>query len=269
MAVLPRFLKYGCIILKITNPKIAGFPPLWAPFPGFSLLFDNPGQSPSPLPEGLQKLDCPVKTNPCLKLYQALSEAMDQLGREILFKDYSLCAMPENTYHVTVWDGLNAGNAETVSPNHSAELQPFLKGLPAALLQDSTFISPAEESPLTRKMARSITFKFRDLAKWGNTSLVAILMPVDGDSEQALEWIKRERVRLSNDYHNRFGIKRNRDFYPHVTLGYFANRDYTELATPEVVHWNEVVHGMADGLTITFDSISLYGFTDMVTFFRK
>jgi hypothetical protein len=33
------------MMISITNAKLAGYIPRWAPFRGFSILSDNPGQS--------------------------------------------------------------------------------------------------------------------------------------------------------------------------------------------------------------------------------
>ena len=62
-------------MIAITNKKVAGFIPQWASYRGFSLLFDNPGPSTTPMDgqmgESVVKIDCPVHTNRNLQLYMA------------------------------------------------------------------------------------------------------------------------------------------------------------------------------------------------------
>jgi len=58
-------------------------------------------------------------------------------------------------------------------------------------------------------------------------------------------------------------------YSPHFTLGYFANKDYGKLFTKDLL--NELGKTFKKNLanqTIKFSSISLYGFTDMTTFFK-
>ena len=93
-------------------------------------------------------------------------------------------------------------------------------------------------------------------------------MPADGDSEYEFERIVQDRVALSAQFRDRFGIEMHRSYRPHVTLGYFANEQQAELCSPQVDGWTERLHEMVGRLSVAFRSISLYGFTDMVTFFK-
>ncbi|MCZ6679696.1 MAG: hypothetical protein O7E52_20900 [Candidatus Poribacteria bacterium] len=56
---------------------------------------------------------------------------------------------------------------------------------------------------------------------------------------------------------------------PHVSLGYFANKEHAELATPQIEKWTDAFKKETSGQTITSGSNSLYGFTDMATFLRN
>ena len=51
-------------------------------------------------------------------------------------------------------------------------------------------------------------------------------------------------------------------------FGYFANKESAQLATPLIADWVEIFEETVSDLTITYHSISLYGFTDMITFFK-
>ena len=255
-------------MISITNPKVACFVPQWAPYRGFSLLFDNPGASVSPLGRDWLKVDCSVGENDELRLYAGFAQFLKELGQHRLTNTYLFCPLPPDSYHVTVWDGLNDGNVHKASAIHRGKLEAFLAGLPDSLLIDEEFTGEVHRSPLVTRRNWSIKFRFSALAKRGNQSLVARLMPADGDSERELERILSDRAALSTRFREQFGIEVQGRYSPHVTLGYFANEEYAELSTPHITRWNESVKNKVDRLTITFSSVSLYGFTDMSTFFK-
>jgi hypothetical protein len=256
-------------MMPITNPKIASIEPQWAPFKGFSLLFDNPGSSVSLMGERLLMADCSLDGNDDLALYRRFVGFLDAIGTHRLRDSYSFCPLPPYSYHVTVWDGLNDGNAGRVPADDQPRLTDFLNHLPDALGTDREFTPYVMRSALVTRVDRSIRFQFKALAKWSNQSLVAVLMPADGDSEHEFEQIVQDRAALSAQFQDRFGITMRTGYHPHVTLGYFANEQYAELCSTLVDGWTERLQEMVGRLTITFRSISLYGFTDMVTFFKN
>jgi 2'-5' RNA ligase len=255
-------------MMPITNPKVASVEPRWAPFSGFSLLFDNPGDSVSLLGEGLLKADCSLERNEDLELYRRFVRFLDEVGTHKLRDNYSFCPLHPYSYHVTVWDGLNDGNLEQVPAGDQPRLRDFLNHLPDALITDRDFTAQVMQSALVTRANWSIRLQFKTLAKWSNQSLVAVLMPAEGDSELEFERIVQERAALSAQFRDRFGIAMRRSYHPHVTLGYFANEQQAELCSPHVDGWTERLQKFVGRLTITFRSISLYGFTDMVTFFK-
>jgi hypothetical protein len=255
-------------MIAITNAKVAELDgPRWAPFRGFSLLFDNPGDSVSLMGRGLLELNCPVDTSPNLQLYGSFVVSLDRIGRDSLIDDYLFCPLPPCTYHVTVWDGLNDGNVEHVFPGYRPDLESFLEGLPDSLLTDREFTGAVGDSPLVLRTDWTIKFKFSKLTKWGNRVLVARLEPADRESEDEFRRIVADRNDLSVRFQKQFGFKIT-DYSPHVSLGYFANKEYAELATAEIDRWTGLCEKEAGDLTVAFRNISLYGFTDMATFFR-
>ena len=76
--------------------------------------------------EGLGKLDCSVDTNPSLQLYRALTESLNKIGRDTLTNSHLFCPLPSHSYHVTVWDGLNDGNAKNLSYQYRPDAEEFL-----------------------------------------------------------------------------------------------------------------------------------------------
>lgn len=256
-------------MITITNSKVSGFEPQWAPFRGFSLLFDNPDKSVSSMERDWLKVDCPSDGNEYPQLYRGFVEFLNEIGRHSLTNTYLFCHLPSSSYHVTAWDGLNDGNVQGVLASYRLKLGNFLKNLPGSLLADKEFTNEIYDSPLITSTNWSITFKFNKLAKWGNQVLVARLMPADQDSEREFKRIVDDRKALCVRFRERFKVKMRSSYSPHVTLGYFANEEHAELATPQIDRWTKLAKGKVGHQTITFSSISLYGFTDMVTFFKR
>jgi 2'-5' RNA ligase len=256
-------------MFQITNPKIASIEPRWAPFNGFSLLFDNPGQSVSSMGRDWLKVHCRPHTNPELELYRSLTEFLHELDPSRLTNAYLFCPLPPYSYHVTVWDGLNVANAPRLPASYRPQLERFLANLPESLLTDDQFTVEVYHSPLLAVRNWSITFRLDRLAKWGNRVLVARLKPADSDSERELERIVSHRVALYARYRERLQVEMERGYSPHVTLGYFANEERAELATPEIDRWNAALQQRTHRQLIRFSSISLYAFTNMASFFKR
>lgn len=258
--------------MKITNKKIEALEPRWAPFKGFSLLFDNPGssllQTSELVPEGLSMLKSPTDTDEELQLYKGFTRALKQIGGDILTCTYSFCPLPPHSYHVTVWDGLNDDNVRDVDDEYRAALEDFLKNLPHSMLKDKVFTSEICNSALLEATNRPIRFEFDQLGIRGHQALVARLKPVDDDSEDELNRIVEARKRLCQSFKQRFKVRIGMDYSPHVSLGYFADVQYSRLATSQKDAWTRQFKMEVEESTITFRSIGLYGFTDMVTFFK-
>ena len=252
-------------MITITQDKIFGFAPRWAPFNGFSLLFDNPDNGLSPLQQNseLMKLES-VPSHPTLALYQALVDARNSIDTRLLTNTYLFCPLPPSSYHVTVWDGLNVRHFPDGNPSGTETWEGFVKNLLHTFDQNSKFTGWTSESPLVQHPDWNMTFQFDRLHNWGS-AMVILLKPADQKSAQILKEIEKLREAL---YEN-FPVKISYfEYTPHVTLGYFANNESAQLATPHVSDWARIFEETTRDLTITYRSISLYGFTDMITFFK-
>lgn len=102
----------------------------------------------------------------------------------------------------------------------------------------------------------------------GNVSIVALLEPANDESAAALHTLKDVRAALTSDFERKFGVGPYPNYTAHVTLGSFANHDAAEQASPQMKTWNHSFHGLTTGLTLELSQVSLYGFTDMATFFK-
>lgn len=252
-------------MLTISNQKVAGVEPRWADFRGYSLLFDNPGDSLTPS-GALLNLDNQVDTDPELGFYRALNNSIVAIGREMLIRSYLFCPLPPSSYHVTVWDGGNNANVADVVPIYRPQLEAQLKGLPSSL---------AQENPLTDTVLKSslachdveIVFHFDRLLKWGNSVLVAALKPSE-ETKVQLQRLTQLREGLSLEFLDLYALKGSLRYSPHVSLGYFANQESAQQATPCIEEWSTKVREQVGEQRLSFRSLSLYGFTDMAHFFK-
>lgn len=256
-------------MITITQPKVQGFWPRWAPFKGFSLLFDTPGRSTSPLAgeAHLLKLDCQIESAPEQDFYRRLAAGLDKIGLDVLINNYLFCPLERYSYHTTVWDGLNDGNAVSVSAEYRQPLHRYLEQFPHSFADASIFTEAIAHSPLVTEQWK-IEFALDHVAKWGNVGLVAVLKPAE-ESAARYEALKTARERLYEQFEQRFELHMHWPYVPHVSLGYFANQEQAEEASPHMEHWNDIIRGAVNERTITYNTISLYGYTDMITFFKQ
>lgn len=250
----------------ISNPKI-GF----KRYPGFSLLFDNPGENHFlNVWQGgeLLKLNTAIDTGSELQFYRRLRDGLAEIGLLTNDNPYLFFVLPPPTYHVTVWDGLNEGNKGLVVSAYQKKINEFLESLPLSLLFDNPFRASIETSPLVNR-TWNIQFEFKKLSVWGKISLVAELKPSNPESAAQFVEIEARRKELYQKFEKEFGLTHWRETYsPHITLGYFGDAEGAGKARLLVQEWNEDMFKFANGVSIEFSGISLYGFTDMVNFFR-
>ena len=255
-------------MIVVTQPKVDGFWPRWSPFKGFSLLFDSPGQSTSPFEDGLVKLDCQVHTAPEQDFYGRLVTGLDKIGLDMLINTYLFCPLEPYSYHTTVWDGLNDGNAARVIGEQKRPLRRYFDHFPHSFTTDTVFTEGIAQSPLVTD-TWNITFQCDSIVKWGNVGLAAALKTADPASTIRYEQLKQARNELYDLFESRFDLALKSDFAPHVSLGYFANKEQAELASPQMARWQDIMQQELDDATITYHNVSLYGFTDMITFFKR
>ncbi|CAG7618865.1 hypothetical protein PAESOLCIP111_02156 [Paenibacillus solanacearum] len=255
-------------MIAITNKKVQTVQPVaWAPFYGFSLLFDHPGDSYDPLggSADFETIHCRSE-EPKLSFYRALWERTQETVQ--LERKFSFCPLPLHSYHVTVWDGLNDFNVGKLREGDRDAAAAFVRGLPATMLTDRSILYGEDGAPLAIETA-PVEFKFDMLEKW-NSSVVARIKPANDESAYALQRIEDQRSRLTRVYFERFGIVTSTDDYrPHVSIGYFANKELGALAEAAVEELHDRLKPAMESLTITFGGISLYGMTDMETFIRR
>lgn len=255
---------------NITNHKITDLTPTWADFRGFTFLFDNPNPSKNLLGVGnnLHKVNC-YKPDTSIVFYRILNEVLADIGLGSSSNNYSFCPLPFASYHVTYLDGINDKNKTSLNPLDRINFNIFLKNLPDSLKSNTKFTHfPA--SCLLEKLEHPIHFEFDNLSNWGNTVLAVQLKPRI-ESKEIYQELMQKRQSIFKEFVSKLGFSEppeQRDYVPHISLGYFANKNGGELSLAKIEGWVDSFRKMLESKTITFDRLSLYGFTDMTTFFK-
>lgn len=231
-------------MVPITNPKLLGLEPRWAPFRGVSLVFDPPGDD---------------------ALLRALRAGVAALSRDSLITEHYLRPLPPASYHVTVWDGVNDGKLPEVVPAFRAEWERFLQAIPAATFPDHLF-REVRISELVACPDWKLRLRCARIENWSDVSLVAHLEPSDDASAESLRRIRSARDALSDAFGNKFGVRPHPDYTPHVTLGYFANAGLAASSAPAVARWNEALLRQTTGRVLELRRVHLSAFSDMTSF---
>ncbi len=248
-------------MIAITEPKIAGLTPRWARFPGFSLLFDAPGNPYRP-ENGVETLACDVDEDPALGFFRRVLQGLDSLNSDRLLHAYGLCTLPTSSYHVTAFDVANVADLSRCHASVRDGLRTTLDRLPASAAFDDALLDGVEAFAAQEW---NLTFGFGDLCHWGG----AIVVRLEPHDDGAFGRFVAEREALSQRYRQALGVGASESYTPHLSLGYFMNSTGAELATARRQDWNDAVRSVVDDATITFKTASLYGFVDMATFFRR
>lgn len=222
--------------MEITNPKVKSMIPEWAPFRGFSILFDNPDQS---------------------EMYDIISSISDILTPAL--KGFSFCPLPRSSYHITVWDGINDGNLSQLSPENQFRFKQLLENKSKSILDGLEWEQISGAEP--------ISFEVAQFTIWSNFVLVAKLKPASSQDEKLYEDLVARRSSLIARFKAKFGFNSTRPFYePHVSIGYFANITLAGICSVRDEQINDLFMHQLAGKTIQFSSSSLYGFTEMAHF---
>jgi hypothetical protein len=250
--------------MSVTNPKLIpnGAGVQWASFSGFSILFDNPWDDSDDYSLGWKKIA--VKSQ---VFFTQLSTAL----RGTTFKPKTFVPLPATSYHVTLWDGLNQSNVDEIkvekTRSHFAELLRKLPDTASELSTLSPYVGSYETHMCDRlRSSGSIRFSFKELAVWGSEVLVAKLAATQTG---ILDSLRQLRADLNSAFEKQFpDIHMRSDYEPHVSLGYFTNKQAGNFAMDHVPRLNKIFANHVNE-KLYFTRAKQYYFLDMVTFLRE
>lgn len=251
---------------EITNPKLDGVaPPSWRRYPGVSVLYDDPGCA---AVSGVERLEAlPRADDWDDRLYQQLAALAGELERSLAGEGVPLCLLPRGTYHVTLCDVVNEGSREQVAAALRQEVGATLDELPDSLLWPTTLLRLLADPELYWQVWRQpVSFRLERLEVRGQ-ALVAALEPADERSAAAEAAHERCRAALAERVAARLGVPVPA-WRPHVTLGYFPDGEGAARGGEAIAGWQDAARARTRGLAATFTSAAVYGFTDMVSFWR-
>lgn len=230
--------------IPITNTKLCGLEPRWAPFRGFSLVFDPPEED---------------------SFFGALRAGLAELENDALIAEFYLRLLPPASYHVTAWDGVNDAKLAEVLPEFRAAWERFLqpgttKPFPEDLFRD------VQASELLTCPDWSLRLRCARIENWSNVSLVAHLEAADAETAVRLDRLRAARDVLSEAFGRRFGVRPHPDYVPHVTIGYFANGALAALSAAAVARWDAALRAATADHVLTLRRLHLSVFSDMTSF---
>ena len=237
------------------QPKIHQVQPLqWSEFAGFSLLFDH-GDRHHMNSDGLRLLKC----QPGIEVYDVLASFTLS---ESLFLGPAFCPLPAESFHVTVWDGVNVANLNSLNDAGQSLFGKYLRKISKAM---PVISSEFEENDFPND---PLTVRVKSLRIRGE-ALVAHLCADDEPSQLAENRLRTFRQQLDEDWELRIGKPRLREWEPHISLGYFADSSQQQQVQAAIVGFEERLLSKLEGLKLSMGPLAVYGFSDMVTFFRE
>lgn len=252
--------------MKITSSKLSAVsPPTWKRYPGVSLLYDAPG---SAAVSGLAPLETLGPAGPEGVLYDRLRDVAEALVGQARAAGAELCLVPPSTYHVTLCDGVNEGSRAHVPEGRREEVARTLDELPDSLLWANGVMRLLRDPEIRWSVwTDPVTFRVQGLSVWGH-ALTARLVPAGTPSQAAMSRHAKARTELVERLRVQVGAE-TQAWRPHVTLAYFANEDHAAHArTALLPRWQELARERTAQASVTFRSASVYGFTDMVSYWR-
>lgn len=250
-------------MIQITSTKIEGFAPLWKTMRGWSLLFDRPGA------DAASAQLVRYGHNPDIRFFERLSAAFDPQAQQAMLRDFLLCFLPSDSYHVTVLDGVNDDILPLIALEYRPVFSAYLEGMRRSLALPEPFAYLIGRSDLVQKKDWDIHFEFKELSLWAHSQALTVqLAPADAPSAVRLASLTMARANLNTRLETILQTQLvKKPFTPHITLGYFANLEGLQLAKTHLAEWSDRVKSAVAGETITFDKVSIHGFSNMASFF--
>jgi hypothetical protein len=248
----------------VTSRKLErATPPVWRPFSGLSLLYDPPGCNATSGVERLERVRADAVGDD--RLLEGLARLAERAAGTLGAAGIEIALLPARTYHVTLCDGVNTANLDAVDTVARPAAAELLERLPDSLLWDDPLLDGLRTARALAEVRRwPVTVRATGLEVRGH-ALVVPLAPVDADAARALARHADARGELVDEL-GRLGV-RAPAWHPHVTLGYLERRPAEGLPEGALPDPDAVV-AATSGATLTLRTAAVYGFADMLTFWR-
>lgn len=235
----------------------------WEHFCGASQIANPPASDLVEAWPGLLKIHNKLGSN---QLYDRLNDLVFGPWGDAMEEEFVFARLPHESYHLTVKDGVNVDNLHLLKESAAQALRQLFAGLPQSILTPTSAL-PTYESTCFNSPIR---FRFTGLSIWNRSPLVARVEPFDEESRSLANMIEQSRSELDGEWEKLSGLPRpsNGRWSPHISLGYFPNPEMAAIAESRVDHWSEVFAAQLGDTACSFDSFSLYAFTNMATFVK-
>jgi hypothetical protein len=212
-------------MIPITNPKLLGLEPRWAPFRGFSLLFDPPADD---------------------TWLRALCAGVAELEDDALIAEHGLRLLPLPSYHVTVWDGVNDGKLAEVAPEWRAAWARFLQSIPTKTFPDDLF-REVRASEVLACPDWDLRLRCARIENWSKRLAGGAPEPVDAAAAERLARLQAARATPCPPPSRRASACAPTRLRAARDLGYFANAELAATSAPAVARWNAALREKTAG----------------------
>jgi hypothetical protein len=245
------------------NPKLLDLHPTWAQVPGWTVLHCAPQSEPGSV------YSTHDQHPPARRFYDRLGAWFADVLASHPTAAAGMAALPPDTFHVTVSDGLSSQHLPRVAPAAASTLRSFLDDITLSV-EDPGLITFGHEDLLQRLLdlaQHRVVYRVTGVVSRGFAVVVA-LTP-DDESIDVVAEIGDARSRLLDAMSHTVGTDLRTTWRPHVTLGYAVDK-------PSGTVFDAVVRSEAPGLVAQTDEdrlvlsgAALFSFDDMVTFRRS
>jgi hypothetical protein len=245
------------------NPKLLDLAPTWAPVPGWTVLHCSPRSAPDSV-YSTQDEDPAAR-----QVYDRMGTWFSDVIAAHPVAATGMAALPPDTFHVTISDGLSSQHLPRVAPAAASTLRSVLDDVGPSV-EDPDLITFGHGDLLHRLLdlaLHRVVYRVSGVVSRGFAVVVALA--ADDESVDLVDEIVDARSRLLDGMSHAVGTDLRTTWRPHVTLGYTIDK-------PSGQTFDAVVRSAATGLVtsmaddrLVLTGAALFSFDDMVTFRRS
>ncbi len=220
------------------SSKVIDATPTWAPFTGWSVLLEYEA--------GIGLGGTGAAELAFARRLDRLADAFAAVTGE------TFARLPQESFHITLCDGINAGMRKHLAPDSRQLLDPLV----------ATTVVGEEIDALRRAAERPIHWRPVALEIRGHAVVVTVR------TNAGLDDVRTQRLRLLERLGSITGAQLVTPWRPHMTLGYLVDDEHidrTRAQCPTVWEGSSPEPGGTQATLLT-DRAGVYEFSDMATF---